>query len=54
VTPATIVTAAVVLCIAPCVIVFFVAAVLGPIMMASIDAERERQADDFGIIERRS
>ena len=38
------------ICGAPVVVAFFVLAVLGPVAMASLDAERDRQAEEMGII----
>lgn len=38
------------ICGAPVVVAFFVLAVLGPVAMASKDAEREREAAEMGII----
>ncbi len=38
------------ICGAPVVVAFFVMAVLGPVAMASLEAEREREAAEMGII----
>lgn len=38
------------ICGAPVVVAFFVLAVIGPVAMASLDAEREREAAEMGII----
>ena len=44
------ITALALICVAPVVVAFFVLAVLGPIMMASRDAEIEREAAEMGIV----
>ena len=38
------------ICAAPVVVAFFVLAVIGPVAMASLEAEREREAAEMGII----
>ena len=38
------------ICGAPVVVTFFVLAVIGPAAMASLEAEREREAAEMGII----
>ncbi len=44
------ITALALICVAPVVVAFFVLAVLGPVAMASLEAEREREAAEMGII----
>lgn len=44
------ITALALICAAPVVVAFFVMTVLGPIMMASRDAEIEREAAEMGVI----
>jgi len=38
------------ICVLPAVVCFVILAVIGPVAMASLDAEREREAAEMGII----
>jgi len=44
------ITALALICVLPAVVCFVILAVIGPVAMASLDAERDRQAEEIGII----